>query len=108
MPHHGNGVAPQLTRALAPTVAVSNNGPHKGGSADGFEAISSIPGIDGIWQLHRALDTDDEHNASARMTANLTEENDLGFWVKATVSADGSSYRIENARNGYSETYSSK
>ena len=43
VPHHGNGVAAQLTWALAPTAAVSNNGPHKGGSAEGYEAVSSIP-----------------------------------------------------------------
>ena len=108
VPHHGNGVAAQLTRALAPTVAVSNNGPHKGGSAEGYEAVSSIPGIKGTWQLHRALDTDDQHNTKAQMTANLTEENDSGYWIKATVSADGRSYTIENARNEYSETYTTK
>ena len=108
VPHHGNGVAAQLTRALAPTVAVSNNGPHKGGSAEGYAAVSSIPGITGIWALHRALDTDDAHNTTARMTANLTEENDSGHWIKATVSADGGSYTIENERNQYSETYTTK
>ncbi len=108
VPHHGNGVAAQLTWALAPTVAVSNNGPHKGGSAEGYEAVSSIPGISGIWQVHRALDTDDEHNTTARRTANLTEENDLGFWIKATVSPDGGSYTIVNARNDYSETYTTR
>jgi len=108
VPHHGNGIAPQLTWALAPTAAVLNNGPHKGGSAEGYAAISSIPGIDGIWQIHRALDTDDEHNTSAEMTANPTEENDAGHWIKATVSADGSSYTITNARNGYSQAYETK
>ena len=108
VPHHGNGVAAQLTWALAPTAAVSNNGPHKGGSAEGYEAVSSIPGISGIWQVHRALDTDDEHNTTARRTASLTEENDLGFWIKATVSPDGGSYTIVNARNDYSETYTTR
>ena len=108
VPHHGNGVATQLTWALAPTVAVLNNGPHKGGSAEGYEAVSSIPGIGGIWQLHRALDVDDEHNTTARMTANLEEENDSAYWIKATVSPDGVSYTIENARNEYGETYRTK
>ena len=108
VPHHGNGVAAHLMWALAPTVAVSNNGPHKGGSAEGYEAVSSIPGISGIWQLHRALDTDDEHNTSAVMTANLTEENDSAYWIKAAVSADGVSYTVENARNAYRETYTSR
>ena len=108
VPHHGNGVAPQLTRALAPTVAVLNNGAHKGGSAEGYEAISSIARIQGIWQLHRALDTDDDHNTNARMTANMSEEDDAGYWIKAVVQADGSSYEVINGRNGYSETYATK
>jgi len=108
VPHHGNGIAPQLSRALAPTVAVLNNGPHKGGGPKGFEVISAVPDIKAIWQVHRALDTDDNHNSSARMTANLTEEDDAGHWIKATVRADGGSYVIENGRNGYSETYLTK
>jgi len=108
VPHHGNGVAPQLTWALAPTVAVLNNGPHKGGSPEGFEATSTIPGIQAIWQIHRALDTDEAHNASAEMTANLSEANDAGYWIKASVPADGSSYTVENGRNGYRQTYAMK
>ena len=108
VPHHGNGVAPQLTLALAPTVAVLNNGAHKGGSAEGYEAISSITGIKGIWQLHRALDADDAHNTMERMTANMTEENDAGFWIKAVVQADGSTYEVVNGRNGFNETYTAK
>jgi hypothetical protein len=108
VPHHGNGVGPQLTRALEPTAAVLNNGAHKGGSPEGFEAIDSIPNIQGIWQVHRALDTDDDHNASVQMTANPTEENDAGHGIKAIVALDGTSYRIVNGRNGYSETYQTK
>ena len=108
VPHHGNGVATQLTWALAPTVAVLNNGPHKGGSAEGYEAVSSIPGIGGIWQLHRALDVDDEHNTTARMTANLEEENDSAYWIKATVDASGDRYTLTNGRNNYSQPYTTK
>ena len=103
-----NGVAQQLTRALAPSVRVVNNGPHKGGGPEGFEVISTLPSIQAIWQLHRALDSDDKHNTSARMTANPTEKYDAGHWIKATVRADGGSYVIENGRNGYSETYLTK
>ena len=108
VPHHGNGVGPQFTRAVDPTAAVLNNGAHKGGSPEGFEAIQTIPSIQAIWQLHRALDTDDEHNASVQMTANPTEENDAGHWIKAIVAVDGTSYRIVNGRNGYGETYETK
>ncbi len=108
VPHHGNGVAPQLTWALSPTVAVLNNGPHKGGGAEGFEIVKKSPGLQGIWQLHRALDTDSDHNATERMTANLSEKDDLGYWIKAVVQADGSSYTITNGRNQFTEKYPSK
>ena len=109
VPHHGNGVAPQLTWALSPRVAVSNNGPHKGGSADGFEVVSQTPGIEDIWQAHRALDTDDDHNAAEHLTANITDEDDcLGHWIKAMVQPDGRSYVVVNGRNGHSRTYLSR
>jgi beta-lactamase superfamily II metal-dependent hydrolase len=108
VPHHGNGVSPELSWALAPTVAVLNNGGQKGGDAMGYEVISTVPGIEAIWQVHRALKNDDQHNTSEQMTANLTEENDEGHWIKAIVQADGSNYIIENGRNGYSESYVTK
>jgi len=108
IPHHGNDLAPQLMLALEPTVAVSSTGARKGGSAEGYDIISSIAGIEGIWQLHRALAAGDDHNTGEPMIANLTEENDQGHWIKAEVRPDGSSYTIVNGRNGHSETYATK
>ena len=108
VPHHGNGIAPQLMAAVNSTVAVLNNGPHKGGSPEGFDAVKVMPDLEAIWQVHRALDTDDAHNATAEMTANLTEENDAGHWIKAVVQADGSSYTLINGRNQFSRTYTTK
>ncbi len=108
VPHHGSGIAPQLLSALMPTATVSSTGARKGGSAEGFEVVAGIPGIEGIWALHRAMGADDEHNASERMIANPSEENDQGFWIKAEVQPDGSSFTIINGRNQYSETYTAK
>lgn len=106
IPHHGNGVAPQLVWALTPSVAVMANGPHKGGSPAGYEVVSTSPGLAHIWQLHRSLDTDAARNTSERRIANLTEENDCeGHWIKASVNPDGRSYTVTNARNGASESY---
>ena len=109
IPHHGNGVAPQLTWALRPLVAVMNNGPHKGGSPEGFEVVAQTPRIEDIWQAHRALDTDADHNSSELLTANLTHEDQcLGYWMKTTVQPDGHGYSVVNGRTGSSRSYLSR
>ena len=109
VPHHGNGLAPELLWALTPRVAVSSQGPHKGGSAEGFEIVSQIPGIEDIWQAHRALDTDDAHNTDESLIANHTDEDDcLGHWIKAMIHPDGRSYMMLNGRNETSRTYFSR
>jgi beta-lactamase superfamily II metal-dependent hydrolase len=108
IPHHGNDIAPQLVSALGATAAVSSTGARKGGSPEGYEAMAAVPGIEGIWQLHVALGTDAEHNTSEPMIANLTEDDDEGFWIKAEIQPDGSSYTIINGRNQHRETYTTK
>ncbi len=109
VPHHGNGVAPELTWALAPAVAVINNGPRKGGSAEGFRVVARSPRIEDVWQSHRALDTDAAYRAGDELTANLGAEDDCrGHWIKATVDAEGRSYSLTNGRNGASRAYLSR
>ena len=94
--------------ALEPTVAVSNNGASKGGRADDLATVQKSPGLEGFWQIHRAMAASEDVNTAARMTANLTEENDQGHWIKATIDADGERYQITNARNDYSQAYRTK
>ena len=84
VPHHGNGVAPQLTWELEPTMAVINNGPHKGGGAEGYQVVADSPRLEDIWQSHRPLDTALPYRTTDALTANLTDEDDCcGYWIKA-------------------------
>ena len=109
VPHHGTGVAPQLTWALGYNVAVLNNGPHKGGSAEGYHVAAQSPGIQDVWQVHRALDTELADNTAEDLIANVTDEDDCqGYWLKAMVHPDGRSYYVVNGRNGSSRSYFSR
>lgn len=108
--HHGSDTsnAPQLVHAIQPVVAVLDNGPRKGGSAKSYEAVSSAPGLQDLWQLHRAVATDDAHNAAPERIANLEEgAGDAAHFLKAVISADGT-ITMTNPRTGLVKSYRSR
>ncbi|MBV8828823.1 MAG: MBL fold metallo-hydrolase [Acidobacteriaceae bacterium] len=103
--HHGMDMSnsPALIHALAPRVAVFDNGSKKGAAPVAWDTVKSSPGLEDIWQLHFADAGGKEHNASDPFLANV-EEADTGFYLKATVNQDGS-FTIYNARDKYSKQY---
>ena len=103
-----------------------NNGPRKGlGAVDervrsltpgapayekvAYLRLAQLPGIQGIWQIHRSLlDPDPSHNTAENMIANLGEtENCEGHWIKASVRQNGE-FTITNGRNGFSKSYTAR
>jgi beta-lactamase superfamily II metal-dependent hydrolase len=105
--HHGMNMSgnPAHLWAIKPKVAVMNNGPVKGGSAETFEVLAQSPGLQDLWQTHRAVKLDDAVNTDQNLIANLGEtEGCQGHWIKATLNGDGT-YTVTNGRNGYSKTY---
>jgi competence protein ComEC len=107
--HHGfaNGKsgAPALVWAAKPQVVIVNNSPRKGFDAAAYETLAQIPSIQGIWQLHRTIASDEKHNASESMIANLAEgDSDRGEGLKVLVSRDGQ-FIVTNLRNQFSKTY---
>jgi competence protein ComEC len=120
--------APAFLGAIRPQVVVFNNGPRKGlGQMDanaktitpagvrpppyernGYARAAALPGVEGIWQVHRSLlDPDPKHNTSPDMIANLEEADDKGHWIKASVEESGR-FTIVNGRNGFSRTYTAR
>jgi beta-lactamase superfamily II metal-dependent hydrolase len=108
--HHGfvNGLsgAPALVWAIKPQVVVVNNGARKGLAANAYETIAKIQGIEGIWQIHRSVATDDAHNTPAQMIANIDEASD-GHWIKAVVTKDGK-FTLTNGRGDFTKTYTAR
>jgi len=106
--HHGMDISnsPQLVHALAPTVAVMDNGPAKGGSPGAFDVIKASPGLKDLWSLHHVTANDAQHNADDALTANL-DGPDAANWIKAVIQPSGA-YTVTNSRNATSRTYASK
>jgi competence protein ComEC len=110
--HHGfsGGAsgAPALVWAAKPQVVIVNDGARKGFDANGFETLSKIPGVESIWQLHRAMQSDTGHNTSESMIANLDEgEADQGFGIKVSAAKDGT-FTVTNARSNFSKNYGAR
>jgi len=104
---HG-GDSPKPYYATAPRVAIMNDGPRKGGAAEGFKGVMASPGLEDLWQVHFAMANGKEANAPDTMIANVGENDaDQGLYIKASASSDGS-FTVTNRRNNYSKTYKAK
>jgi competence protein ComEC len=103
--HHGldQSNSPALVHALAPRVAIMDNGSKKGASASAWDVVKSSPGLEDLWQLHFADANGSEHNTTDPFIANVNEA-DAGYYLKLTANEDGS-FVIYNPRNKYSKAY---
>ncbi len=104
--HHGKKTSssPQMVWALAPKVAVMNNGPDTGGSEQAWKTIHDSPGLLDLWQLHLAIKNDAAHNVPEKFIANLSGEKCEGSWIKVTARQDGT-FTVLNSRNHMEKTY---
>ena len=109
--------APGFLNAITPQVVVVNNGPRKGlgGPSPGaerartrhYERLTAIPGIEGIWQVHRSLFEGSANTADER-TANLGDTQDCeAHWLKAVIRSDGT-FSMINGRTGFTTTYTTR
>ena len=84
--HHGldNSNHPALIAAAAPSLAVVNNGPRKGGKAEVYARLRRAPGPPDILQVHRNVETGPGDNAPSAAIAN-EEEACRGRWTHLSV-----------------------
>lgn len=99
---HGGETTPAI-RALAPRVAVMNNGPRKGGDPREWKLVKESPGLEDLWQLHFAIAGGQDANAPDPLIANL-DEACMGKYLKVSASADGA-FTVYNSRNKYMKSY---
>jgi beta-lactamase superfamily II metal-dependent hydrolase len=106
--HHGADLSnpKPLVWVLHPRVALFDNGARKGASSAAWQIVHDSPGIEDLWQLHYAAQSDKDHNVDPDHIANL-KENCEGKYLKVVADADGS-FVLTNARTGIEKKYPKK
>jgi hypothetical protein len=104
--HHGAADSndPALLQAIAPTVAVVNNGARKGGKAEAYRRLRAVPSIRDVFQVHRNVEAAPADNAPPALVAN-DDEACQGHPVRLTVDADARHYAVEVPAKGTRRTY---
>ncbi len=103
--HHMGAAAntPQLIHSIHAKVAISDNGPRKGGKPAAWQTLHDTPGLADIWQLHYAIEAGKDHNSADTFLANVDEICE-GKWLRLTAEKDGS-FRVFNSRNKFEKSY---
>lgn len=106
--HHGFNLSNSkaFVDALAPRVAIMDNGAHKAGSPEAWQTVHESPGLEDLWMLHTAEDSDAAHNSASALIANLKGGSD-GAYFKVVASQDGS-FSVTNSRTGKTKAYAKK
>jgi competence protein ComEC len=106
--HHGMDVSnhPTLVRTVAPSVAIMNNGPAKGGSPATVKLLKSIPSIQAAYQLHKNAATSAEENTQPDLIANKNAAG--GVLIRVKVTADGTRFTVQLGEHGSERTFESR
>jgi competence protein ComEC len=106
--HHGADLSnpKALVWALHPQVAIIDNSARKGASPAAWQVVHDAPGLQDLWQLHYAEESDKAHNTDPERIANV-KENCEGRFLKVTAEENGS-FIVTNGRTGAEKKYSRK
>jgi hypothetical protein len=132
--HHGqpSSDGPVLVHALAPRVAIINNGTRKGGQPEMMKVLYSAPGLEDLWQIHFSQLSGQEYTVPGMFIANAVDNqpaampiqpmpapapgantppapvhNGAAYWIKVSAQQDGG-FTVTNGRNGFTKTYRPK
>ena len=106
--HHGMDISnhPTLIQTIAPTVAIMNNGPRKGGSAETVKRLRAVPSIQAAYQLHKNAATPADQNTDPALIAN--PDNSSGEFIHVAVEPDGSSFTVQIGAGGPKREFKSR
>ena len=89
--HHGTDPSgsPQLVHALAPRVAVMQNGTRKGAGTQAMPTMRTSPGLEDIWQLHWGYGAGIEQNSAGVFIANVDDNQTIANVLTAPPRGGG-------------------
>jgi competence protein ComEC len=96
--HHGwyQSGSPAFLNAIAPRVAIMDNGAKKGGTPSAWDIIEKSPRLENLWQLHFSEEGGAAHNVAPEFIAN-PEGPDAAHYLELTAWPDGS-FEVFNSR----------
>jgi competence protein ComEC len=105
--HHGSitSNSPVFLNAIAPRVAIMDNGAAKGGTPSSWDAVEKSPRLEAFWQLHYSDEGGATHNSADSFIANLSGP-DTGNYLKLTAWEDGN-FEVFNSRTRETKQYAS-
>jgi beta-lactamase superfamily II metal-dependent hydrolase len=106
--HHGwyQSGSPAFLNAIAPRVAIMDNGAKKGGTPSAWDIIEKSPRLQDLWQLHFSEEGGPAHNVTPEFIAN-PEGPDAANYLRLTAWPDGS-FEIFNSRTSKTKQYSAQ
>jgi beta-lactamase superfamily II metal-dependent hydrolase len=103
--HHGwhQSGSPAFLSAIAPRVAIMDNGAKKGGTPSAWDIIEKSPRLENLWQLHYSDEGGAAHNVAPEFIAN-PEGPDSANYLELSAWADGR-FEVFNSRTKNSKHY---
>jgi len=104
--HHGwyQSGSPAFLHAIAPRVAIMDNGAKKGGTPSAWDIIEKSPRLENLWQLHFSEEGGAAHNVAPEFIAN-PDGPDSANYLELTAWPDGS-FEVFNSRTSNAKRYS--
>jgi competence protein ComEC len=104
--HHGfnQSNTKAFVWAIHPKVAIMNNGAHKAGSPEAWQTVHESPGLEDLYMLHTAEDSDAAHNSAEAVIANPKGGAQDGAYFKVVAHTNGS-FSVTNSRTGQTKEY---
>lgn len=98
--HHGMDISnnPLLLATIAPTVAVMDNAPRKGGSPTTVRRLRALPSIRAAYQLHRNTSRDLDANTDHVLIANPPGSE--GQFIRATFRPGATTFAVQIGSDG--------